>query len=121
MNAAEWAILQNDINRIGCTVHIMDKGVDTGPILRTYPVSIEEKDTIESLHGRIQYMLCVAMVETAKDYLAGNIDPVPQKAEEGKQYFIMDSLLTKLTKERLTQMALPPRPGDINASNHLQH
>ncbi len=38
----------------GCTVHIVDAGVDTGPILAQAAVPILPDDDAESLHARIQ-------------------------------------------------------------------
>jgi len=38
----------------GCTVHLVDSGTDTGPIIVQRSVPIIEDDTPESLHARIQ-------------------------------------------------------------------
>jgi phosphoribosylglycinamide formyltransferase-1 len=38
----------------GCTVHFVDRGTDTGPIIIQRSVPILETDTPESLHARIQ-------------------------------------------------------------------
>ena len=38
----------------GTTVHIVDTGVDTGPILAQRSVPVEDDDTVESLHERIK-------------------------------------------------------------------
>ena len=38
----------------GCTVHYVDTGTDTGPIILQRPVPVLEGDTAESLHARIQ-------------------------------------------------------------------
>ena len=38
----------------GCTVHIVDEGVDTGPILAQAAVPVRSDDTPDSLHRRIQ-------------------------------------------------------------------
>ena len=38
----------------GVTVHYVDQGVDSGPIIAQEPVPVREGDTPESLHARIQ-------------------------------------------------------------------
>jgi phosphoribosylglycinamide formyltransferase-1 len=38
----------------GCTVHLVDEGMDTGPILLQEALPILPDDTAESLHARIQ-------------------------------------------------------------------
>ena len=38
----------------GCTVHFVDHGVDTGPIIAQQAVPVMDDDTPESLHERIQ-------------------------------------------------------------------
>jgi phosphoribosylglycinamide formyltransferase-1 len=49
---------QNAIDRgvriSGCTVHIVDAGVDTGPILAQAAVPVLVDDTADTLHARIQ-------------------------------------------------------------------
>jgi len=37
----------------GCTVHFVDEGVDTGPVIIQIPVLVDEEDTVESLSSRI--------------------------------------------------------------------
>jgi phosphoribosylglycinamide formyltransferase-1 len=38
----------------GCTVHVVDEGVDTGPILLQERVPVYDDDTVDSLHERIK-------------------------------------------------------------------
>jgi len=38
----------------GCTVHFVDEGMDTGPIILQRTVPVVDRDTEESLHARIQ-------------------------------------------------------------------
>ncbi len=38
----------------GCTVHLVDAGVDTGPILAQEAVAVRDDDTAETLHERIK-------------------------------------------------------------------
>lgn len=38
----------------GATVHLVDDGVDTGPVLAQAPVLVESGDTVDTLHERIK-------------------------------------------------------------------
>ena len=42
------------VHESGCTVHVVDEGVDTGPILLQERVPVHAGDTVESLHERIR-------------------------------------------------------------------
>jgi phosphoribosylglycinamide formyltransferase-1 len=42
------------VREAGVTVHVVDEGVDTGPILLQERVAVREGDTVESLHARIK-------------------------------------------------------------------
>lgn len=48
----------------GCTVHVVDDGVDTGPILAQAVVPVEEGDDESSLHERIKVAERVLLVDT---------------------------------------------------------
>jgi phosphoribosylglycinamide formyltransferase 1 len=38
----------------GCTVHLVDAGTDTGPILAQEPVLVQPGEDVDALHGRIK-------------------------------------------------------------------
>lgn len=46
--------LAHGVKVTGATVHFVDEGVDTGPIVAQQAVAVQEDDTVESLHARIQ-------------------------------------------------------------------
>jgi phosphoribosylglycinamide formyltransferase-1 len=50
---AQRQALQYGVKVSGCTVHIADEGVDTGPILLQRAVEVLEGDTEETLSARI--------------------------------------------------------------------
>lgn len=57
----------------GCTVHFVDGGMDTGPILLQRTVPVLDQDTPESLHARIQEQEHQAYPEALRLALAGSI------------------------------------------------
>jgi len=46
--------LEAGVHETGCTVHLVDEGVDTGRILGQSIVPVQQGDTNDSLHARIQ-------------------------------------------------------------------
>ena len=46
--------LEYGVKITGCTVHFVDSGMDTGPIILQRSVPVLENDTPEALHARIQ-------------------------------------------------------------------
>ena len=60
--------LDAGVKATGCTVHFVDAGVDSGPIIGQQTVSVLDEDTLETLHKRIHaaehelYPKCVAAI-----------------------------------------------------------
>lgn len=68
---AQRQALEAGANESGCTVHLVDEGCDTGPILAQAKVPIIANDTVESLSARI-------LVEEHK-ILAQTLEKIRQK------------------------------------------
>jgi len=59
--------LAHGVKVTGCTVHIVDVGVDTGPIVAQAAVDVRENDTEESLHERIKGVERRLVVDTIRE------------------------------------------------------
>ncbi len=57
----------------GCTVHFVDAGTDTGPIIIQRPVPVLEGDSPETLHARIQAEEHLAYPEALRLLAAGRL------------------------------------------------
>ncbi|ROS79035.1 phosphoribosylglycinamide formyltransferase [Cellulomonas sp. PhB143] len=56
--------LAHGVRVTGCTVHVVDTGVDTGPILAQAAVAVEDGDDETALHERIKVAERSLLVET---------------------------------------------------------
>lgn len=63
----------------GCTVHIADAGVDTGPILAQAAVEVLDGDTEESLHERIKVQERRLLIETLRQLSTMGVLSLPQR------------------------------------------
>jgi len=52
----------------GCTVHLVDEGMDTGPVIIQEAIPILVNDTPESLHTRIKVLEHLLLVKTVKAF-----------------------------------------------------
>jgi methionyl-tRNA formyltransferase len=101
MDLPEWCLLENNSKDLGITVHFMDSGIDTGNLLRVVPIELLENDNIKKIRSRFEPIMVSTMVNTIKDYLAGDITPYPQPKDNGKQYFIVHKRLYNLVNKKI--------------------
>ena len=63
----------------GVTIHILEKGLDTGRILLQEEVDFdEEKETLASSYDKLQETIVDLLCDNFEDILAGNIEPTGQ-------------------------------------------
>jgi len=77
-SAINWAIIKGE-TETGVTIHQIDDGVDTGPIVLQQKVAIAPDDTVKTLYFQKLYPLGVEMVAQAVRLIGeGRARPVPQ-------------------------------------------
>ena len=59
----------------GVTIHIVDEGVDTGPVLAQQTVTILPADDEQTLHERIKLIEHKMLVETVRDLAIKQLEP----------------------------------------------
>jgi len=57
----------------GVTVHFLDEGVDSGPVILQETVAVQPRDTPETLHERIRAVEHRLLPEAVRLYLAGTV------------------------------------------------
>lgn len=69
----------------GCTVHLVDAGVDTGPILAQEPVAVLDGDDEQTLHERIKVIERRLLVDVVAAIATGGVTVVERKATIGRK------------------------------------
>jgi phosphoribosylglycinamide formyltransferase-1 len=65
--------LKKGVKVSGCTVHIVDEGTDTGPILVQKAIPVLEGDTPETLAERILPYEHQALCEAIEEFIKGRV------------------------------------------------
>lgn len=66
-------VLAAGASHTGITVHVIDEGVDTGPVLRQERVDITPGDTEDELHERIKQQERPLLVAAVRDIATGDL------------------------------------------------
>ncbi|MBN1369494.1 MAG: methionyl-tRNA formyltransferase [Dehalococcoidaceae bacterium] len=75
------AILAGDVFT-GISIMLMDRGMDTGPVLAEYQLPIFDWDTARSLGLRLSEVAPGAVIEVLRLWKNGSIKPVPQDSSQ---------------------------------------
>ena len=73
----QWAILNGE-KKSGVTIMQMDEGLDTGDMLLSGEVAIEDTDTADSLHDKLSELGADLIVDALSKLEKGEITAVPQ-------------------------------------------
>jgi methionyl-tRNA formyltransferase len=113
MNVAEWAHLEG--NPVGCTVHLVDAGIDTGGIVLVEEVDTRSVNSVAALRAIVDHAQIALLGKVISFVLESGIMPSArvQTPSEGRQYFEMhpdmkEVLGAKLKAGRPTER---PRPS----------
>ncbi len=69
-DAVEQALAAG-VDETGVTVHFLDEGIDSGPVILQEPVAVEPEDTAQTLYERIRAVEHRLLPEAVRLYLAG--------------------------------------------------
>lgn len=89
MNVAEWSAFTGV--PVGCTVHVVDPGIDTGDIIMFRAVDPAGAAGIQALRDRVDDAQVVALGDVVRWVIEhGTLPPAcPQAHDDGRQYFAM--------------------------------
>ena len=62
----------------GSCIMIMEKGMDTGPILLSKKIDIDRYDTSKVLHDKLSHVTATILIDAIKGYTKGLLSPIDQ-------------------------------------------
>lgn len=78
LNTCSWAII-NRLKDFGVTVHIIDEGIDTGPIVKKVTFPITSTDTAWSLYKKNNNLMRKIFVKNINSFIKGKFKSSPVK------------------------------------------
>lgn len=82
------AILNGD-TKTGVTIMKMDVGLDTGDIIKQFPIEIKNTDTAESMFDKLAQLGAEIIVPTILDFIEGKITPQKQNNDQASYVKIL--------------------------------
>lgn len=103
MDVVEWTAVEDNIEKIGfgATLHLMDKGVDSGPILLKRTIAPNPEEDFAIIRQRLEVLMVSLVVEGIQGLRDGKLKPRPQKPEDGRQYFVMHPRVKQFARTML--------------------
>ncbi len=116
MNVSEWAAWNGDA--VGCSVHLIDSGIDTGDILLVREVDISVAGNVIELRKLVDEAQIELLGEVVRYVLATGKLPKrrPQSQSEGLQYFTMHPALLEKLNHRLAANQGPVQSPRVHDS-----
>ena len=103
IDTVEWAIYNGDV--IGATVHYIDIGVDTGPVIAQKAVEIIPGDNLDSLNKKVDKTSIELMAEVILRIRNGEkVATIQQQPSQGRQYYRMPHKLVIVTRTKLKNL-----------------
>lgn len=82
---ARWAILHGD--PVGITIHLVDAGIDTGPVLSIQPVEIPRTRSLVVVDQYLEMKRAEHLIRYAAGFLEGSVKPLQQDEESRQPHF----------------------------------
>jgi methionyl-tRNA formyltransferase len=101
MDCHKWAILNDELDKVGVSCHFMSEKVDRGDLIRTRKLNVTSSDSISDIERRIEVLMGVEIVSAVSDYLLQKAELVKQKIENGSNYYTMHDSLELLVNKKI--------------------
>ncbi len=107
MHVVYWPLVYGVYPAI--TVHFVDRGIDTGPVILQRPIKVNTWFDVFTEHGLSTCCGVDAMLEAVDEVAGGRTQGTPQEASAGQQFFVMAEPLHEVVKRWIGEGRTPVR------------
>jgi folate-dependent phosphoribosylglycinamide formyltransferase PurN len=105
IDCAKWAIFNDETDKIGATVHLVDEGVDTGPIIKTSVYDFKASQSLEMLENDLDNLSVKLMAEVVNKIIVNrSLNAAKQEIDKGRQYYKMPLQYEKKVKKKMLML-----------------
>ncbi|MBS0394342.1 MAG: hypothetical protein JSR54_06910, partial [Proteobacteria bacterium] len=110
--------------KVGVTIHYVDEGIDTGPIIRQESVPVHADDTLATLAARCVRRGTDLYIDALRAIATGTATAVHRDAAAGRAYYSIDLGILQylIFRWRFWRLArrLPRRPAESPGPRRAQ-
>jgi len=105
MDVVEWTAAENRMEDVGfgATLHLMDQGVDSGPILIKKTLSPLPGDRFSTIRERLEALMVELMVTGVQKLRDDALQPQAQNPSDGRQFYVMHARVRACAEKRLAR------------------
>ena len=95
MDVAQAPILEREFGSVGLAAHLMDDGIDTGPIIQHFQICSDQYSTIGALRNEMSSLMPIMAIDSALGLMSERLKPVVQP-NLGRQYYFLHEELERV-------------------------
>ncbi|MBP8128395.1 MAG: hypothetical protein KA184_02360 [Candidatus Hydrogenedentes bacterium] len=118
LNAAEWSLYHG--MQPAATVHVMDRGIDTGPILARRLIEVGRGEPLGRIRARVVLRGLDLLLEILPAFMRGALAQEANPKEQGRQYYTMAPALRDLVQHWIDAGVTPVCPPATVAPDDLR-
>jgi methionyl-tRNA formyltransferase len=120
-----WALYANDPRKVGVTIHYVDKGIDTGPIIHQESVPLFATDSLASISVRCIRRGAELYLQTLRELQEGSVQTIRRNGVRDKAFYSIDlgivQYLIFLWRFRRLRRGLPHPACSVSATQSGVH
>lgn len=113
-----WPLYYRDYDHIGVTIHRIDAGIDTGPILARGTPAISRHDTEVSIVAKTAHLTAELLNELLALAAAGQL-PTGRREKGGRLFLRRHRLLSHDVQYHLSRLLLDRRPTELPETREI--